>query len=214
MGKAKKKEKGTNEKPGKKLNNKDYLKKLAKLHVELVKLQEWVKAKGLKVCIVFEGRDVRVKGGVNQGHTERVAPGCFAWWRCLLRRSVRRRRCMVSAYTGPFSGGRRGGHLRPQLVHRAGVERVMGFCTEEQAKRFLQVIPTFGMMVESGSYSSSTGSRSIRTSRPAGWKGASMMGARYGSSSAHGPQILRRWDDYTRARDEMFAATDTAWAPW
>ena len=77
MGKGKKKQKGANEKPGKKLNNEDYLKQLAKLHVELVKLQEWVKAKGLKVCILFEGRDGAGKGGVIKAITERVSPRIF-----------------------------------------------------------------------------------------------------------------------------------------
>ena len=77
MGKDKTKEKGTDEKPGKKLKGKEYLRKLAKLHVELVKLQEWVKAKGLKVCVVFEGRDGAGKGGVIKAITERVSPRVF-----------------------------------------------------------------------------------------------------------------------------------------
>ncbi len=77
MGKDKTKEKGTNKKSEKKLKNKVYLKKLAKLHVELVKLQEWVKAKGIKVCIVFEGRDGAGKGGVIKAITERVSPRLF-----------------------------------------------------------------------------------------------------------------------------------------
>src|SRR5512137_2469329 len=74
MSKDKAKKKGKNEKPGKKLKGKEYLRKLAKLHVELVKLQEWVKAKGLKVCVVFEGRDGAGKGGVIKAITERVSP--------------------------------------------------------------------------------------------------------------------------------------------
>ena len=77
MRKDKKKKKETNEKSGKKVKNKVYLKELAKLHVELVKLQEWVKAKGLKVCIVFEGRDGAGKGGVIKAITERVSPRVF-----------------------------------------------------------------------------------------------------------------------------------------
>src|SRR5512136_566747 len=77
MGKDKTKKKGPNEKSGKKLKNKDYLKKLAKLHVELVKLQEWVKTKGIKICIVLEGRDGAGKGGVIKAITERVSPRVF-----------------------------------------------------------------------------------------------------------------------------------------
>ena len=96
MGKDKTKEKGTDEKSGKKLKNKEYLKKLAKLHVELVKLQEWVKTKGIKVCIVFEGRDGAGKGGVIKAITERVSPRVFRVVALPLRRSVRKRRCMAS----------------------------------------------------------------------------------------------------------------------
>jgi len=77
MAKNKKKEKGTDEKQGKKLKSKEYLKNLRKLHVELVKLQEWVKAKGIKICIVFEGRDGAGKGGVIKAITERVSPRIF-----------------------------------------------------------------------------------------------------------------------------------------
>src|SRR5512137_1207882 len=77
MAKDKKKEKGTDEKKVKDLKSKDYLKQLRKLHVELVKLQEWVKAKGIKICIVFEGRDGAGKGGVIKAITERVSPRVF-----------------------------------------------------------------------------------------------------------------------------------------
>jgi len=77
MGKVKKQEKGTDENPGEKLKNKEYEKELAKLHVELVKLQEWVKHKGLRVCVVFEGGDGAGKGGVIKAITERVSPRVF-----------------------------------------------------------------------------------------------------------------------------------------
>ena len=141
MGKDKKKEKGTNEKPGKKLKGKTYLKKLAKLHVELVKLQEWVKAKGLKVCIVFEGRDGAGKGGVIKAITERVSPRVFRV--VALPAPTEREKTQIYAqrYVAHWPAGGEVVIFDRSWYNRAGVERVMGFCTEEQAKRFLTGVP-------------------------------------------------------------------------
>jgi polyphosphate kinase 2 (PPK2 family) len=82
------------------LSGKDYERELEKLHVELVKLQQWVVHKGLKVCIVFEGRDGAGKGGTIKALTERVSPRVFGSWRCPRRRSARSRRCTPSATSG------------------------------------------------------------------------------------------------------------------
>src|SRR5215472_9327265 len=141
---AKGKEKG-------KLKRKDYEKQLAKLHVELVKLQEWVKQKGLKVCIVFEGRDGAGKGGTIKAITERVSPRVFR----------------VVALPAPTEREKSQMYLQRYLPHlpaageivifdrswynRAGVERVMGFCTDDDARRFLRQVPGVERtMVESG----------------------------------------------------------------
>ena len=135
MGKDKKKEKGTNEKSGKKLKNKDYLKKLAKLHVELVKLQEWVKAKGLKVCIVFEGRDGAGKGGVIKAITERVSPRVFRVVALPAPTEREKTQMYGQRYIPHLPAAGEVVIFDRSWYNRAGVERVMGFCTEEQAKR-------------------------------------------------------------------------------
>jgi polyphosphate kinase 2 len=215
MGKAKKKEKGKNEKPGKKLNNKDYLQQLAKLHVELVKLQEWAKFKGLKVCIVFEGRDGAGKGGVIKAITERVSPRVFR----------------VVALPAPTEREKTQMYGQRYLVHmpaagevvifdrswynRAGVERVMGFCTEKESKRFLQVVPNFEkLMVESGIILLKYWLEVSPEEQTRRLEGRIDDGRKIWKLSPMDIKSYDRWDDYTRARDEMFAATDTAWAPW
>ena len=198
-----------------KLTTKKYEKALRKLHVELVKAQEWVKAKGLKVCVVFEGRDGAGKGGTIKAITERVSPRVF---RVIALPSPTERE------KSQMYGQRYLPHLPAagEIViwdrswyNRAGVERVMGFCPEEEAKRFLQVIPGFEkMMVESGiillkywlEVSMKEQTRRLESRIDDGrkiWKLSPMDLASYS-----------RWYDYSRARDEMFKATDTPWAPW
>src|SRR5215469_11732386 len=134
-----------------KLKRKQYEKQLDELHEELVNLQEWVKLKGLKICIVFEGRDGAGKGGVIKAITERVSPRVF-------------RVVALPAPTEREKSQMYGQRYMPYLpaagevvifdrswYNRAGVERVMGFCTEDQARRFLEIVPLFEkMIVESG----------------------------------------------------------------
>ena len=198
-----------------KLKRKDYDEQLERLHVELVKLQEWVVHEGLKICIVFEGRDGAGKGGTIKAITERVSPRVFR----------------VLALPAPSDREKSQMYLQRYLPHlpaageivifdrswynRAGVERVMGFCTEEQARKFLQGVPLVERaMVESGiillkywlevSPEEQTARLESRIHDPRKvWKLSGMDLKSYS-----------RWYDYARARDDMFLATDTAWAPW
>jgi polyphosphate kinase 2 (PPK2 family) len=157
MGDKRNKGDKSNGKEGGKLKSKDYEKELAKLHVELVNLQEWVKQKGLKVCIVFEGRDGAGKGGTIKAITERVSPRVFRVIALPSPSERQKARCTCSA-TCRISRGRRGGDLDRSWYNRAGVERVMGFCSEDQVKRFLELAPMFEkMMVNPGLFCSSTG---------------------------------------------------------
>ena len=197
------------------LSSKDYERELKKLHVELVKMQEWVKEKGLKVCIVFEGRDGAGKGGTIKALTERVSPRVF-------------RVIALPAPTEREKTQMYGQRFIPHLpaagevviwdrswYNRAGVERVMGFCSEEQAQGFLQTVPLFEqLMIKSGiillkywlEVSSEEQTRRLSSRIDDGrkiWKLSPMDIKSYD-----------RWDDYTRARDEMFKATDTGTAPW
>ncbi len=215
MGKDKTKEEGTNKKSGKKLKNKDYLKKLSKLHVELVKLQEWVKVKGVKVCILFEGRDGAGKGGVIKAITERVSPRVFRVVALPAPTEREKTQMYAQRYLSHLPAGGEVVIFDRSWYNRAGVERVMGFCTEEQAKRFLQVVPNFEKaMIESGiilikywlEVSPEEQTRRLEARIDDGrkiWKLSPMDLESYD-----------RWDDYSRARDEMFAASDTPWAPW
>src|SRR3974377_1173177 len=127
MAKGKKKEKGTNEEAGKKLRNKDYLKKLAKLHVELVKVQEGVKAKGLKVCIVFEGRDGAGKGGVIKAITARVSPRVFRVVALPAPTEREKTQMYAQRYIPHLPAGGEVVIFDRSWYNRAGGERVRGF---------------------------------------------------------------------------------------
>jgi polyphosphate kinase 2 len=199
----------------KKLKTKDYEKELKKLHVELVKLQEWVKHKGLKVCIVFEGRDGAGKGGTIKAITERVSPRAFRVVALPAPTEREKSQMYVQRYLRHFPAAGEVVIFDRSWYNRAGVERVMGYCTEEQAKRFLAVAPLFErMMIESGiillkywlEVSEEEQTRRLEARIDDGrkiWKLSPMDLKSYS-----------RWYDYSRARDEMFAATDTSWAPW
>ena len=189
--------------------------RLKKLHVELVKLQQWVQHDGLKVCIVFEGRDGAGKGGTIKAITERVSPRVFRVVALPAPTEREKSQMYVQRYLPHLPAAGEIVIFDRSWYNRAGVERVMGFCTEEQAHGFLKVVPLFEkLMVDSGvillkywlEVSPDEQTRRLEARIDDGrkiWKLSPMDLKSY-----------TRWDDYTRARDDMFAATDTAWAPW
>src|SRR5512139_3169356 len=120
-----------------KLKEKDYQRELAQLHVELVKLQEWVVHKGLKVCIVFEGRDTAGKGGTIKALTERVSPRVFRVVALPAPSDREKTQMYMQRYVAHLPAAGEVVIFDRSWYNRAGVERVMGFCTEEQARRFL-----------------------------------------------------------------------------
>jgi len=201
--------------PKGKLNRKDYEKELARLHVELVKLQEWVVHKGLKVCIVFEGRDTAGKGGTIKAITERVSPRVFRVVALPSPSDREKSQMYMQRYVPHFPAAGEIVIWDRSWYNRAGVERVMGFCTEEQARRFLNGVPLFERaMVENGiillkywlEVSPEEQTRRLKSRIDDGrkiWKLTPMDLKSYS-----------RWYDYSRARDEMFTATDTGFAPW
>src|SRR6201985_2702842 len=137
--------------PNGKLRNKDYLQELARLHVELVKVQQWVVAKGLKVCIVFEGRDGAGKGGVIKAITERVSPRVFRVVALPAPTEREKSQMYMQRYFSHLPAAGEIVIFDRSWYNRAGVERVMGFCSEEQVKRFLVMTPlTEKAVVESG----------------------------------------------------------------
>ncbi len=201
--------------PSGKMTTKDYDKELRKLHVELVKLQEWVRHKGLKICVVFEGRDGAGKGGTIKAITERVSPRVFRVIALPAPTEREKTQMYGQRFIPHFPAAGEVVIWDRSWYNRAGVERVMGFCTEEQAKRFLEIIPAFErLMVDSGiilikywlEVSMEEQTRRLEARVDDGrkiWKLSPMDLKSYS-----------RWYDYSRARNEMFAATDTAWAPW
>ena len=201
--------------PKEKLKRKAYDEELAKLHVELVKLQEWVKAKGTKVCIVFEGRDGAGKGGTIKAITERVSPRVFRVIALPSPTEREKSQMYVQRYLPHFPAAGEIVIFDRSWYNRAGVERVMGFTSEDLVKRFLRVVPHFErLMVDSGiillkywlEVSPEEQTRRLEARIDDGrkiWKLSPMDLLSYS-----------RWYDYSRARDEMFAATDLDFAPW
>jgi polyphosphate kinase 2 len=207
------KEKGA--KAGEKLKTREYEKELAKLHVELVKLQEWVKLKGLKVCIVLEGRDGAGKGGTIKAITERVSPRVFRVVALPAPTEREKTQMYPQRYMPHLPSAGEVVIFDRSWYNRAGVERVMGFCTKEECKEFLNVVPHFEKLAcQSGiillkywlEVSPEEQTRRLERRIDDGrkiWKLSPMDLKSYS-----------RWDDYTKARDEMIAASDTPWAPW
>src|SRR5512147_752116 len=126
---------------GQELSRKEYERELKKLHVELVKLQEWVKLKGLKVCILFEGRDGAGKGGTIKAITERVSPRVFRVIALPAPSDREKSQMYAQRYLPHLPAAGEVVIFDRSWYNRAGVERVMGFCSEEQAQRFLKVVP-------------------------------------------------------------------------
>ena len=198
-----------------KLGRKRYEKELARLQGELVRLQEWVVREGIKVCVVFEGRDTAGKGGVIKRITERVSPRVFRVVALPAPTEREKSQMYVQRYLPHFPAAGEVVIFDRSWYNRAGVERVMGFCSEDEAFRFLRLAPLVEQsMVDSGiillKYWLEVGQQEqtrriesrINDPRKV-WKLSPMDLKSYS-----------RWYDYSRARDEMFAATDTEFAPW
>jgi polyphosphate kinase 2 len=198
-----------------KLKNKEYEKELEQLHIELVKLQEWVKHKGLKVCIVFEGRDGAGKGGTIKAITERVSPRVFRVIALPAPTEREKSQMYIQRYIPLLPAAGEVVIFDRSWYNRAGVERVMGFCSEDDVKRFLKAVPEVEKaIVDSGvilikywlEVSEEEQTRRLESRIEDGrkiWKLSPMDLKSYS-----------RWYDYSRARDEMFEKTDTKHAPW
>jgi len=201
--------------PAEPMKRSDYDAKLKELHVELVKLQQWVVHKGLKVCIVFEGRDGAGKGGTIRALTERVSPRIFRVVALPAPSDREKSQMYIQRYLPHLPAAGEVVILDRSWYNRAGVERVMGFCTPEQVQRFLKMAPAVERaVVDSGvillkywlEVSPEEQTRRLKSRIDDGrkiWKLSPMDLKSYS-----------RWYDYSRARDDMFRDTDTSWAPW
>jgi polyphosphate kinase 2 len=198
-----------------KMGRKPYEREMRRLHGELVAMQEWVKASGAKICLVFEGRDTAGKGGTIKRITERVSPRVFRVVALPAPTEREKSQMYVQRYFEHFPAAGEVVIFDRSWYNRAGVERVMGFCSQEQTTKFLELVPGVERaMVDSGiillkywlevSPDEQTRRLESRIDDPRKvWKLSDMDLKSYS-----------RWYDYSRARDAMFLASDTAWAPW
>lgn len=208
-------DKGTASGPPSKLKNKAYLNELARLHVELVNLQEWVKATGTKICIVFEGRDGAGKGGAIKAIMERVSPRVFRVIALPAPTEREKSQMYVQRYLPHLPAGGEVVIFDRSWYNRAGVERVMGFCTEEQVEKFLGALPSVEKaMVESGIILLKYWLEVSPDEQTRRLRGRIDDGRKTWKLSPMDLKSYSRWYDYSRARDDMFKHTDTAWAPW
>jgi polyphosphate kinase 2 len=198
-----------------KLKNKEYTKLLRKLQAELCHLQEWVKYKGLRIIIIFEGRDGAGKGGTIRAITERVSPRVFRVVALPAPSDREKSQMYVQRYMNHFPAAGEVVIFDRSWYNRAGVEKVMGFSTDEQHRRFLKLCPIFEKYVIEGGvilikYWLEVGNKEqerrfeARITDPLRqWKLSPMdLPGR------------TKWYEYSRARDQMLAATDTRHAPW
>ena len=197
------------------MKRKPYEREMRVLHGELVAMQEWVKASGAKICIVFEGRDTAGKGGTIKRITERVSPRVFHVVALPAPTEREKSQMYTQRYIPHLPAAGEVVIFDRSWYNRAGVEPVMGFCTPEETERFLELVPGVEKaMADSGilllkywlevSADEQTQRLESRINDPRKiWKLSDMDLKSYS-----------RWYDYSRARDAMFAATDTAWAPW
>ena len=197
------------------MKRKAYERELRVLHGELVAMQEWAKSTGAKICVVFEGRDTAGKGGTIARITQRVSPRVFRVVALSAPTEREKSQMYIQRYIQHLPAAGEIVIFDRSWYNRAGVERVMGFCTPEETQRFLEQVPAVEKaIVDSGiilikywlEVSSDEQTRRLksRINDPRKiWKLSDLDLKSYS-----------RWYDYSRARDAMFAATDTAWAPW
>ena len=206
-------ERGDDEEP--KLKRKDYEKQLNKLQAELCVLQDWVKAAGERIIVVFEGRDAAGKGGTIRAMTERVSPRTFRVVALPAPSDREKSQMYVQRYLAHFPAAGEIVIFDRSWYNRAGVEHVMGFCTKEQHRRFLEICPEFEKHIVNN------GIRLIKY-----WLEVSNKEQKRRFEARIDDPIRQwklsdmdlpsreRWYDYSRARDMMLEATDTDFAPW
>ncbi len=197
------------------MSRKEFEKELEPLQVELVKMQEWVKASGAKICVLFEGRDTAGKGGVIKRITERVSPRVFRVVALGTPTDREKSQMYFQRYMPHLPAAGEVVLFDRSWYNRAGVERVMGFATEEQVEKFLKYTPAvekviieFGIILVKYWLEVSMEEQAKR------FKERDEDYRKVWKLSPMDVQAQARWYDYSRARDAMFAATDTPESPW
>ncbi len=198
-----------------KLKNKEFERQLTKLQEELVKVQLWVTHKGLKVVIVFEGRDAAGKGGVIKRITDRVSPRVFRVVALPAPTEREKSQMYIQRYAPHLPAAGEVVIFDRSWYNRAGVERVMGFCTEQEVTRFLEICPAWERaMVESGIILIKYWFEVSQEEQTKRFQARINDGRKIWKLSPMDLESHRRWYDYSRARDDMLLATDTSYAPW
>ena len=177
--------------------------------------RSWVKKSGAKICIVFEGRDTAGKGGTIKAITERVSPRVFRVVALPTPTDREKSQMFIQRYVPHFPAAGEVVIFDRSWYNRAGVERVMGFCTDEELKRFLEGTPGVERaMVDSGILLVKYWLEVSPDEQTRRLEGRIHDPRKIWKLSGMDLESYTRWIDYSRARDDMFAATDTAWAPW
>lgn len=198
-----------------KLSRKDYEQDLAKLHVELVKLQQWVVNKGRKVCVLFEGRDGAGKGGVIKAIMQRVSPRIFRVVALPTPTEREKTQMYFQRYVPYLPAGGEIAIFDRSWYNRAGVERVMGFCPPEQVERFLMMTPAVERaIIDSGVILLKYWLEVSQAEQTVRLKARIHDGRKTWKLSPMDLESYSRWYEYSRARDDIFKNTDTSWAPW
>jgi polyphosphate kinase 2 len=199
----------------KRLKRKRYEKELRRLQAELCKLQDWVKYKGLRIMVVFEGRDAAGKGGTIRAITERVSPRVFRLVALPAPSNRERSQMYIQRYMTQFPAAGEIVIWDRSWYNRAGVEHVMGFCSKDEYKAFLKLCPTVEKyIVDAGiillKYWLEVGKKEQQRRFEARIKDP----LRQWKLSPMDLESFRRWNEYSRARDRMLEATDSKHAPW
>jgi len=198
-----------------KLSGKKYRKELLKLQVELCRLQQWVKYKGLKVVVIFEGRDGAGKGGTIKALTERVSPRVFRVVALPAPSDREKSQMYAQRYMRHLPAAGEIVIFDRSWYNRAGVEYVLGFCTPEQRDRFLEVVPAFERIVqESGVVLLKYWLEVSNEEQSRRFQARIDDPLRQWKLSKTDLPSRTKWFEYSLARDKMLAATDTKNAPW
>jgi len=198
-----------------KMNQKAYEKALRKLQVELCYVQEWVKAKGLRVIVVFEGRDAAGKGGTIKALTERVSPRVYRVVALPAPTERQKSQMYMQRYVEHFPAAGEIVIFDRSWYNRAGVERVMGFVEKAQYERFLKLCPRFEYyVIESGIILIKIWLEVGKREQEKRFGARIDDPLRQWKLSPMDVESFTRWDDYSKARDAMLTATDTEEAPW
>jgi polyphosphate kinase len=198
-----------------KMKRKEFERELEKLQVELVKLQTWVKHEGLRVIIVFEGRDAAGKGGTIKRIVDRVSPRVFRVVALPAPTDREKTELYVQRYIPRFPAAGEVIIFDRSWYNRAGVEHVMGFCTDQEYKTFLQNTPLFEQWaIGQGIILIKYWLEVSEEEQDRRFKARIQDGRKIWKLSPMDVESHRRWYDYSRARDAMFEATDTPESPW